>query len=91
MSAESTYQFEPELSSWLERPARVKPEAKATLRGMVWFTLAVVGIIGWFAFRDLSALFALGAHGRTEQAVITNRKMVKGKGYSYYLSYVLIP
>src|SRR4051812_25769515 len=89
MSAESTYQLEPELRSWLARPARVKEEATSALRGMICFTLAVVGIIGGFAFHDLSELFALQAHGRADLAVVTHRKKVEGKGYSYHLAYEL--
>jgi len=89
MSAESTFQFEPELRSWLARPARVKKEAKAALRGMLWFTLVVVGIISGFAYHDLGELIALQAHGRTDQGVIIGRREVKGKGVSYYLSYEL--
>lgn len=89
MFAEPTYQFEPELRSWLERPARVKEEAASGLRAMICFTLAVVGIIGGFACHDLGELFTLQAHGRAGQAIITNRRKVEGKAYSYYLSYAL--
>lgn len=89
MFAETTYVLEPELQSWLARPARLKAEARLTLRILVCVTLALAGFIGALAYHDLGELFALRAQGRVEQAFITNRKKVSGKAYSYYVTYAL--
>ncbi len=89
MTAESSYEIEPELRMETPRRARVKAGGRAVVRMFVLFALAGVCVIGWLAARDLRDLYALRAHGLLGQAVVTDKRMFRGKSNTYLLSYSL--
>ncbi len=89
MSAEPTYQMEPELRLVARRSARVKVQAWTELRTIALTGCVIALVIGWFAARDLQDLYALRERGVTQQAVVTGKRKVHGKSDSYYLSYSL--
>lgn len=89
MSLQASYQLEPELRFGLPRPARIKPQEIASLWGIVLVTLTIACLIGWRASLDLSDLYALRDHGKTWQAVVTDKRTVHSKSDTYYVSYLL--
>ncbi len=83
---DTNYQVEPELRTSV-RQAFWTSEAR-TLRKVVWgLVLAILLIGGFFAYRDLSGLYALLRQGKTVAARVTGKQEIHGKSTTYQLDY----
>lgn len=87
MSAEATYQIEPELRS--PRFAHLKKEVWREVWGMALVGLVIACIVGAFAWRDLRELSALQKRGVAAEAIITDKRVVHSKTTTYHISYSL--